>query len=104
MTAPLVRVENLSKSYPIYEGFFRRKQGTIEALCEANFRIEQGQVVGVIGESGSVKSTLACCIVCLTKPTTGRVIFGGAEVSSLSQTELAPLRKGFQIVFQNPAE
>ncbi len=104
MTPPLVRVENLSVAYPIYEGFFRSRCGVVEALCEANFRIEPGQIVGVIGESGSGKSTLARCLVCLTRPTAGRVIFSGTEVSSLSQAELAPLRKSFQIVFQNPAE
>lgn len=101
---PLLEVEELSKSYPIQAGFFRRQIGSHVALSDVSFTVVEGQVVGVIGESGAGKSTLAKCIMCLEPPTSGRIFFAGTEVSTLTYEELAPLRKGFQIVFQNPAE
>lgn len=104
MTHPLVRVEDLSKSFPVYKGLFRREQGSIQALSNVNFTIKGGEIVGVIGESGCGKSTLARIVACLTPPTTGKVFIDGVEVTALSQNELTSLRKGFQIVFQNPAE
>jgi oligopeptide transport system ATP-binding protein len=103
MTHPLVRVVNVSKSFPVYKGLFRRKRGVIHALHHINFAMNESEIVGVIGESGCGKSTLARIIACLEPPTEGKVVFNGTEITSLSQKELKNLRKKFQIVFQNPA-
>lgn len=101
---PLVQVEQISKSYPVYEGMLRKSRGTVRALQNINFTIDEGEIVGVIGESGSGKSTLGRILTCLTPPTTGKVFIDEVEVTALSQKELVSLRKTFQIVFQNPAE
>lgn len=104
MNKPLVQVEQISKSYPVYEGLLRKRRGVVRVLHDINFTIGEGEITGVIGESGCGKSTLARILTCLLPPTAGKVVIDNVEVTSLSQKELVSLRKGFQIVFQNPAE
>ncbi|MBS0655159.1 MAG: ABC transporter ATP-binding protein [Verrucomicrobia bacterium] len=101
---PLLQVEKISKKYPVFEGLLRQNRGTVCALQDTSFTVNEGEIVGVIGESGCGKSTLARIVACLTPPTSGKVFFDGVEVTALSQKQLVPLRKEFQIVFQNPAE
>ncbi len=73
-----------------------------KAVEGVSFRIENGKTLGLIGESGSGKTTIARLILRLIKPTAGRIIFDGADVSRVHAKHLKQLRKQMQIVFQNP--
>jgi ABC-type oligopeptide transport system ATPase subunit len=101
---PVLDVLQLYKTYPIHEGFLRKKRGSVDAVADVSFSVEERQILGVIGESGAGKSTLARLVMCLTRPTSGKVVIDGKEVSNLCHKELLPLRKNFQMVFQNPLE
>ncbi len=94
----LLKVEKLTKCF--YSGLFRKRKRT--AVREVSFHIEAGQTLGLIGESGSGKSTIARLMMGLLRPTAGRIIFNGTEISDAKEKRLKPLRKEMQIVFQNP--
>lgn len=100
---PLLSCTNLCKFYPKSSGFMRTHVGDVKALNDVSFDIGQKEIVGVIGESGSGKTTLARAIVRLIEPTSGQILFDDIDITTLSQKALRPLRKSFQIVFQNPA-
>lgn len=101
-STPLIRLEGMSKHFPIHKGFFNRKVGEVQAVTEVDLTIYRGETLGVVGESGCGKSTLGRCILQLLRPTAGRVYLEDKELTTLSNTELRPLRKQMQIVFQNP--
>ncbi len=97
----LVYVQRLSKIYPIRRGLFRSAQ-LLHALDGVSFYIRSRETFGVVGESGCGKSTLGRCILRLTEPTVGRVIFDGKDVTNMSSAELRAIRQRMQIVFQDP--
>ncbi len=100
---PLLDCKNLCKYYPISSGFLRRQVGVVTALDDVSFQIGEKEIVGVVGESGSGKTTLARAITRLISPTSGQILFDNVDITNMSIEELRPLRKSFQIVFQNPA-
>lgn len=100
---PLLSCTNLCKHYPVKSGFMRTHAGHVQALNDVSFEVGEKEIVGVIGESGSGKTTLARAIMRLIEPTSGQIMFDNTDITFLSQHELRPLRKSFQIVFQNPA-
>jgi len=95
-------VENLEKRFPIRRGVLRRIVGYVHAINEVSFAIEQGEAVGLVGESGCGKTTLGKCILFLFKPTSGRVIFNGFEMNRLSASDLRKVRPRLQMIFQDP--
>lgn len=98
----LLRVENLSKCFPgKRDGLFRRSKD-IQAVSNVSFSISEGETLGLVGESGCGKTTLARSILRLTEPTEGKVIFGNQNICELSKNEMRELRKDMQIVFQDP--
>jgi len=99
----LVRVEKVSKSFPVVSGFLRKQVGQIRAVEDVSFTLNQGQVLGIVGESGSGKSTLARVILRLTEPTSGKIYFNGVDLGTLSKEALRLERKNMQMVFQNPS-
>ena len=92
---PLLVVDGL-------EHVFRAAAGQVYAVNGVSFRIAPGEAVGLVGESGSGKSTVAKCLVRLLEPTGGRILFGGRDVTHLSEREFRPLRSRVQMVFQDP--
>ena len=92
---PLIEVAGVTKE-------FRDHGRTVHAVDGVSFAIAPGETVGLVGESGCGKSTLARVIVRLERPTSGRVAFGGEDVTAMSERRLRRLRKDVQIVFQDP--
>ncbi|GBF72469.1 ABC transporter ATP-binding protein [Paenibacillus sp. 598K] len=99
---PLLEVGGLKKHYPVRAGLLGRPAGQVKAVDGVSFRLEQGRTLGIIGESGSGKSTMGRLILQLEQPTEGSVTFQGRELTGLTQRQLRPMRTEMQIVFQDP--
>jgi peptide/nickel transport system ATP-binding protein len=98
---PILEVENLQVAFPVKNTFGQTKR-FLRAVDGVSFKVYPGETLGLVGESGCGKSTLARAILQLIKPTGGRVLFNGQDVTQLSDTALRRLRREMQIIFQNP--
>lgn len=98
----LLSVKEVKKYFPVERGFTRKIIGEVKAVDNISFDLEEGKTLGVVGESGCGKTTLARLVLRLLTPTRGKIIFEGEEISNLSQNRLRPLRKKMQVVFQDP--
>ncbi|HKX08655.1 MAG TPA: oligopeptide/dipeptide ABC transporter ATP-binding protein [Stellaceae bacterium] len=102
MTAPLLEVENLSKSFQVRQGFLGGSAGRVLALSDVSFSVEAGEAFGLVGESGCGKSTAGRSVLRLVEPDGGRVRFKGEDVLTAGAAQLRQLRREMQIVFQDP--
>jgi oligopeptide/dipeptide ABC transporter ATP-binding protein len=98
----LVRVEHLKKYFPLTGGVFRKVLGKVHAVDDVTLDIYRGETMGVVGESGCGKTTLGRTILRLLTPTDGRIIFDGQDITDLKGVQLRKIRRGMQIVFQDP--
>jgi oligopeptide/dipeptide ABC transporter ATP-binding protein len=98
----ILRVEGLKKYFPVQRGFLQRIIGWIKAVDGVDLTINQGKTLGLVGESGCGKSTIGRLILKLLEPDEGKIIFRGNDIGQSSQSELKPLRKEMQIIFQDP--
>jgi oligopeptide/dipeptide ABC transporter ATP-binding protein len=98
----VLRVEGLRKHYPIQGGFFRRTTGWVRAVENVSLAIPRGRTLGLVGESGCGKTTLARMILKLLPSDSGRILFKGADIAPLSDAAMRPLRREIQIVCQAP--
>jgi peptide/nickel transport system ATP-binding protein len=100
---PLVELEHLKVYFPIKSGLvLDRHIGDIRAVDDVSLTIQRGETVGLVGESGCGKSTVGRTIIRLYKPTDGRIVFDGRDISKLNDQEMRPLRRRMQMVFQDP--
>jgi oligopeptide/dipeptide ABC transporter ATP-binding protein len=98
----LVQVEALFRHFPIRRGFFQHAAQTVRAVDGVDLEIVRGETLGLVGESGCGKSTLARLILGLDRPTSGKILFDGIDIGSLSRGEMNLLRRRMQIIFQDP--
>ncbi|GGK74747.1 ABC transporter ATP-binding protein [Mangrovihabitans endophyticus] len=99
---PLLAVTDLVKHYPITKGLLRRTVASVRAVDGVSFTVGRGETVGLVGESGCGKSTVAKMVTRLVQPTSGSVRFAGTELTGLRARELREFRRRFHIVFQDP--
>jgi oligopeptide/dipeptide ABC transporter ATP-binding protein len=98
----LVATEKLSKYYPIGRGLFSRGDRVLRAVDDVSIRVRRGETLGLVGESGCGKSTLGRMLLRLVDPTYGRIVYDGRDIAKLGASELRPLRRKMQIIFQDP--
>ena len=101
---PLLRVEHLTRHFPIMQGVFRRQVGTVKAVDGLDFEILEGETLGLVGESGCGKSTAGRVILRLHPATAGRIVFGGEDITTLEDEALRRLRRRMQMIFQDPQD
>ena len=104
MTPPLLSVSDLRVHFPVRSGVMLRQTGAVRAVDGVSLDIAPGETLGLVGESGCGKSTLGKAVVRLLKPTSGTISHRGIDVTHASQRSLRPLRRDFQMIFQDPAE
>ena len=99
----LIRVEDVKMHFPIKKkSIFNPHEVSVKAVDGVSLEIHEGETLGLVGESGCGKSTLGRVILQLYKQTSGKVIYDGKDLSTLSKEEMRKLRKDLQIVFQDP--
>jgi peptide/nickel transport system ATP-binding protein len=99
----LLEVRGLKVHFPITQGvLFERKVGAVHAVDGVDLDIEQGETLGLVGDSGCGKSTVSKAILRLVEPTEGTVRFDGTEVTGLKEEEMRRLRRRMQMIFQDP--
>ncbi len=100
---PLIRVQNLTKHFPINRGIIVQKQvGAVQAVDDISFDIYKGETLGLVGESGCGKSTTGRTILQLHKPTSGDVYYKDTNLVTASSAQMRDMRRNIQIIFQDP--
>jgi oligopeptide/dipeptide ABC transporter ATP-binding protein len=99
----LLVVEDLKKHFPVTRGIvFQKEVASVKAVDGVSFTVRSGETLGVVGESGCGKSTMARCIMRLLDPTGGKVIFDGRDITNLSRADMRPIRRELMMIFQDP--
>ncbi len=99
----LLVVDNLKKYFPITRGIvFQKEVASVKAVDGVSFALREGETLGVVGESGCGKSTMARCIMKLLEPTGGKLSFRGQDLTRLSRAEMRPFRREMMMIFQDP--
>jgi oligopeptide/dipeptide ABC transporter ATP-binding protein len=103
MSEALVEVRDLVKHFPLTRGIIIQHQiGAVRAVDGVSFDVMEGETLGLVGETGCGKSTTARLITRLLDPTSGTITFEGRDISTLARSELKPLRREMQMIFQDP--
>ncbi|MEX3103326.1 MULTISPECIES: ABC transporter ATP-binding protein [unclassified Streptomyces] len=100
---PILEVSGLVKHYPLTQGILFKKQvGAVKAVDGVDFTVNSGETLGIVGESGCGKSTVAKMLVNLERPTEGSIKYKGEDITQLSGKALKSVRRNIQMVFQDP--
>jgi peptide/nickel transport system ATP-binding protein len=104
---PLLDIRGLRKYFPIAKGLLRRVSGHVRAVDDVSFTVNEGETLGLVGESGCGKTTVSRCILRAVDPTGGQVLYRTrdnqiVDLAPMSRQDLAPLRKEIQMIFQDP--
>ena len=99
---PILRVKNLVKHFPLGGGFLRRQEGIVRAVDGVSFDLIRGETLGIVGESGCGKSTVARTLLLLEKANDGTAEFDGQDLFTLNGRRLKETRRRIQVVFQDP--
>ncbi len=100
--APVLEVTDLKKHFPVKKGVVRRTVGYVYAVDGVTFEVGEGETVGLVGESGCGKSTVARTVLRLLEPTGGTIRLAGRDITHLGKAALRPHRRDMQIIFQDP--
>ena len=103
----LLEISNLRKYFPIKKGLLRREVGAIRAVDDVSFNINEGETLGLVGESGCGKTTTSRCILRAVEPTSGEVLYRSEDgsvidVAGVPRAQLRSLRREMQMIFQDP--
>jgi len=98
----LLKVEDLVMYFPVRRGVFQRVVGHIHAVDGISFEIQRGETLGLVGESGCGKSTTGRAILQLYRPTSGKVVFEGEDLTTVKGEKLRLKRRKMQMIFQDP--
>lgn len=99
---PILEIRNLKVYFPVKRGLMQRKVGEVKAVDGISFQLNKGETLGLVGESGCGKTTVARTVMRLYKPTSGQILFNNQDISSLSNRNLRPIRKHISMIFQDP--
>ncbi|MBM4761262.1 dipeptide ABC transporter ATP-binding protein [Bacillus sp. B15-48] len=103
MAEAILKVENLKKHFPVQSSIpFMKSTQSVKAVDGVSFEVFRGETLGIVGESGCGKSTMARLINQLIRPTEGKVLFKGQDLAVMETKEIRAIRKSIQMVFQNP--
>lgn len=100
METPLLEIRDVKKYFPVKK--VHGKEITVKAVDSINLKINQGEIVGLVGESGCGKSTLGKSILKLHEITGGHILFHGEDITNYNERQMRPLREKIQIIFQDP--
>jgi oligopeptide transport system ATP-binding protein len=98
----LIEVENLVMYFPVTAGILQKKVADVKAVDGISFYIKRGETLGLVGESGCGKTTTGRSILQLYKPTAGKVLFEGKDLTKLKSREMRNMRRNMQLIFQDP--
>jgi peptide/nickel transport system ATP-binding protein/oligopeptide transport system ATP-binding protein len=99
----LIEVRDLVKHFPLRQGIIIQKQvGAVRAVDGISFDVHEGETLGLVGESGCGKSTTARLLTRLLEPTSGSIIYRGDDIAHATRSQLKPLRRDMQMIFQDP--
>jgi len=102
MSEPLLQVKGLKKYFPVTQGLMGKVIGHVKAVDDVSFTINQGETLGLVGESGCGKTTVGRTLLRLIEPTEGSIVYCGQDLTMLGHAQLRSVRKQMQIIFQDP--
>ncbi|MBU5590618.1 dipeptide ABC transporter ATP-binding protein [Clostridium sp. MSJ-4] len=98
----LLEVNNLTKFFPVKKAMFSNGKSYVKAVDRVTFKINKGETLGLVGESGCGKTTTGRTIVKLYEPTAGEIIYNGVNLAKYTQQQMLPYRRKMQMIFQDP--
>ena len=101
-TDALLFVSGLTKHFPIRKGLLQRQAGAVQAVDDVTFEVSRGETLSIVGESGCGKTTTGRMITRLIEPTAGSIVFDGRDITHVSVSQMRPLRRDIQMIFQDP--
>ena len=102
MSEVLLEVDNLVKHFSVEGGLVGGRRGQVRAVDGVSFTIRRGETLGLVGESGCGKTTTGRCILMLERPSSGRIVFDGVDITALDHQALRSVRRRVQVIFQDP--
>jgi oligopeptide/dipeptide ABC transporter ATP-binding protein len=100
--SPLLEVSSLKKHFPIRKGVFSRVSGHVFAVDGVSLHIDRGETLGLVGESGCGKSTVARTLLKLLEPTDGKILVNGKDITDFDAAQMLPYRRQMQMIYQDP--
>ncbi|NLA59086.1 MAG: ABC transporter ATP-binding protein [Firmicutes bacterium] len=105
---PILEVHSVVKHFPVRMGLLQslrsKEQPAVRAVDDVSFTVNKGEILGVVGESGCGKTTLARSLLKLIDPTSGNIVFEGSDITTKTPAEMKALRRKIQVIFQDPYE